>query len=265
MKRTSFALASALVFVPPAAYFELSKPPTLQQVAAKAQNATVYVRAEKGEADTKEKWSGSGWLIKGGYIVTAAHVAPGKGEDIIVKFFGGKEEIKATVVGSDETLDIAVLKPARVPYGIKPLDFGDSDKIQVGDTVVESGNPLGLQWTITKGIVSALHRSAPDKDQRMDYFQFDASTNHGNSGGPLMGDGGGVIGLADSIMAPSNPFVQSGSVGLAFGIPSRQIQAAVDRILAFAPSDVADAEVAKAMQQVPQIMQKRCVAGLGCS
>ena len=160
----------------------------------------------------KEQALGTGFIIDpSGVIVTNYHVA-GRADSITVTMTDGKK-YPAKLLGADQKTDIAVLKikaDKPLPY----VEFGDTDKVRVGEPVMAVGNPFGLGGTVTSGIVSARGRdihSGPFDD----YIQTDAAINRGNSGGPLFDMNGKVIGINTAIFSPSG-----GSVGLGFAIPA---------------------------------------------
>lgn len=193
---------------------------TTQEVAAMTSAATV--RIDNGDS------MGSGFLVtKDGYIVTADHVVAQddpKTPNKIMITFKGQPALEAVVIGEDKELDVAYLKVASVPKGINPLSFNLKSPV-IGDDVVEVGMPLETPWTVTKGIVSNSHYK---NDELIDFIQYDASTNPGNSGGPVVDKNGDVIGLADEIKSTVRGTAQS--AGLAFAVPSREIKVAIDRI-----------------------------------
>lgn len=165
--------------------------------------------------------SGSGFIISdNGYILTNYHViedAVKGGYDVEVYLHDGTEYI-ATIVGYEEDNDIAVLKIDA--EGLNPVTIGDSDSMQVGESVYAVGNPLGeLQYTMTAGMVSALDReisssdSSTGKVNTINMFQMDAAVNSGNSGGPVYNSRGEVIGVVTA------KYSTSGVEGLGFGIP----------------------------------------------
>jgi serine protease Do len=156
----------------------------------------------------KARALGSGFIIDpDGYVVTNNHVID-KAEEISVTVNGG-DQYPAKIIGRDPKTDLAVLKieaDEPLPY----VAFGDSDAAQVGDWVIAVGNPFGLGGSVSAGIISARGRdiqSGPFDD----YLQIDAPINRGNSGGPLFGRGGKVIGINTAIFSPSG-----GSVGIGF-------------------------------------------------
>jgi serine protease Do len=166
---------------------------------------------------------GSGFIISAdGTIVTNNHVIDG-GSDIKVTLDDGTE-LPATVIGSDAKTDMAVL---RVKAG-KPLptvQWGDSDKLLVGDQVLAIGNPFGIGTTVTAGIVSARGRDL-NNGPYDDFIQIDAPINHGNSGGPLVDVEGRVVGINTAIYSPNG-----GSVGVGFAVPSDEAQQVVAKLI----------------------------------
>jgi len=137
------------------------------------------------------------------------------------------KEYKATVIGADPYMDIAVLK-METKDKFKPVKFGDSDKARVGDWVVAIGNPFGLGGTVTSGIISARNRDI-NLTRYDDFIQTDASINQGNSGGPLFNLKGEVVGINTAIIAPG----QAGSIGIGFAIPANAASNVVDQLINF--------------------------------
>jgi S1-C subfamily serine protease len=153
--------------------------------------------------------AGSGFVISSdGYIITNNHVI--EGADVIRVAFAGGEEMTGALVGADPSTDIAVIKV----YGgdLKTLQFANSDLIEPGQIAIAIGNPLGLQHTVTAGVVSATGRSLRATNGRLidDIIQTDAALNPGNSGGPLVNSEGKVIGV--------NTAVISSAQGLCFAV-----------------------------------------------
>src|SRR5205814_648453 len=145
---------------------------------------------------------GSGFVIdKAGHIVTNYHVVSGA-QKVLVSF-SGKDQLRATVVGTDPSTDTAVLKIEQHGGALTPLELGNSDAVRVGDTVYAIGNPFGYTRTLTSGLVSAVQRQikAPNSLTIDNVIQTDASINHGNSGGPLLDAAGRVIGVTSQIYA----------------------------------------------------------------
>jgi putative serine protease PepD len=154
-----------------------------------------------------------------GHIVTNQHVISGA-NSIKVTFQDGKT-YTATVVGSDPSTDVAVLKVDAPASELSPLTLADSDGVAVGDGVVAIGDPFGLTDTVTSGIVSAINREiqAPDSTPITGAIQTDAAINHGNSGGPLFNLDGKVIGVTAQIESDSG-----GSDGVGFALPSNLVK-----------------------------------------
>jgi putative serine protease PepD len=182
--------------------------------------------------------TGSGFVLRqDGYVLTNNHVVAGSdaaGSGIEVLFAdGGKSS--ATVVGTTADYDLAVIKVDR--SALVPLVLGNSDDVRVGDPVVAIGAPLGLQGTVTTGIVSALNRpvSAGDSSDTafINAIQTDAAINPGNSGGPLVDAAGEVVGINSAIAQPSGTSTAvGGSIGLGFAITSNQARRTADQLIA---------------------------------
>jgi putative serine protease PepD len=184
---------------------------------------------------TVEQGSGSGFVIsREGYIVTNNHVVASAegGGTIEVGFFDGTT-VPAEIVGRSPSYDLAVLEVDR--DDLTPARLGDSADVVVGDPVIAIGSPLGLEGTVTSGIVSALDRpvSAGGEGEAsfINALQTDAAINPGNSGGPLVDAAGRVIGV-NSVIASLNPGVAPGSIGLGFAIPIDQASRTAEQIIA---------------------------------
>ena len=170
---------------------------------------------------------GSGFVYDSqGDIVTDQHVVAGA-SSISVKFANGAS-YKATLVGSDASSDLAVIKVNAPSSLLHPLTLADSSNVQVGDSVVAIGSPFGLAGTITSGIVSALHRdiTAPNNFTITNTSQTDAAINHGNSGGVLLNRSGDVIGVTAQIDSESG-----GNDGVGFAIPSNTVRSIVSQLI----------------------------------
>jgi putative serine protease PepD len=170
---------------------------------------------------------GSGWVYDDqNHVVTNQHVVD-KSTNIKVNLQDGSS-YDATVVGTDPSTDLAVLK-VNAPAGkLQPLQLGDSDALVVGDGVVAIGSPFGLEGSVTSGIVSALHREmqAPNGFTINDSIQTDAAINHGNSGGPLIDLSGNVVGVDAQIESDGG-----GSDGVGFAIPASTIRTVVPELI----------------------------------
>ena len=173
---------------------------------------------------------GSGFVLdKEGHIATNFHVVDGATE--IQVRFSNDDTLKATLVGSDPSTDVAVLKVEAQPSALTPLTLADSSQVEVGDAVVAIGNPFGLERTVTAGIVSALQRAvqAPNGYSIDHVIQTDAPINHGNSGGPLLDTRGRVIGINSQIETGGSG---DGNVGIGFAVPSNTVKSVVAQIIA---------------------------------
>ena len=170
---------------------------------------------------------GSGLVYNAnGDIATNQHVVSGA-SSISVRFWNGKT-YDATLVGTDRSTDLAVIKVSAPDSELYPLSLGDSSKLMVGDGVVAIGSPFGLEETVTSGIISALHRSinAPNNFTIPDSIQTDAAINHGNSGGPLLNGEARVIGVNAQIRSDSG-----GNEGVGFAIPSNTVRSVVSQLI----------------------------------
>lgn len=154
---------------------------------------------------------GSGFIIsQDGYVVTNAHVVAGADEINVTTT--DRREMTAELVGMDERTDIALLKVDA--SGLPALQFGDSRTLEVGEWVLAIGNPFGLEYTATQGIVSGLGRSLP-RENYTPFIQTDVAVNPGNSGGPLFDLDGRVVGINSQIFSRTG-----GYMGLSFAIPA---------------------------------------------
>jgi S1-C subfamily serine protease len=174
---------------------------------------------------------GSGFVIdKAGHIVTNYHVIEGA-KSVRVSFSNG-DNVKARIVGSDPSTDIAVLQVQAHSRALTPLAWArNSDTVQVGDSVVAIGNPFGYTRSVTAGIVSAVDRplTAPNDSPIEHAIQTDAALNHGNSGGPLLDTRGEVIGVASQISTGNTG--QQGNLGIGFAIPSNAVRGVVAQLI----------------------------------
>ncbi len=202
---------------------------SVAEIAARVLPSVVSISVSTGQGNG----TGSGFVIDDeGLIVTNNHVIAAGGTepagDIVVELSDGSQA-EAEVVGTDASYDIAVLRvdPADTG-GLTQLPFGDSDRVVVGEQVVAVGAPLGLDATVTTGIVSALNRpvsagAGAQETAFINAIQTDAAINPGNSGGPLVNMRGEVVGVNSAIaQAPGGQ--TGGSIGLGFSIPSNQAE-----------------------------------------
>jgi S1-C subfamily serine protease len=207
---------------PEPAAFPSSGGKKISQIYEAAKHGVVQVTSTSVVSDSpffgaqEQQAQGSGLVIdKDGHVVTNYHVVQGANK--VQVSFSDSELMDATVIGTDPSTDIAVLKiKGAWARSLTPLTLGSSSAVQVGDAVVAIGNPFGLERTVTAGIVSALQRriKAPNGFQIDEVIQTDAAINHGNSGGPLLNANGDVIGVNAQIESDSG-----GNVGIGFAIP----------------------------------------------
>jgi S1-C subfamily serine protease len=179
----------------------------------------------------EQEAQGSGFVIdESGHILTNYHVIE-RASDIEVSF-SNKESMKARIVGYDQPTDVALLKVEADARALTPLELGDSERVQVGDSVVAIGNPFGLERSVTAGIVSALQRTieSPAETPIDRVIQTDAQINQGNSGGPLLNAAGQVIGVNTKIATGSN--TEIGNVGIGFAVPVNTVRGVVVQLRA---------------------------------
>jgi serine protease Do len=168
---------------------------------------------------------GSGVIVRSdGVVLTNNHVVAG-GQDIVVAL-ADKREFKARVLLADTRTDLAVLKIDTKGEKLPTVDFGDSDKLEVGDLVLAIGDPFGVGQTVTMGIVSALARTQVSASDYQFFIQTDAAINPGNSGGALVTTDGKLAGINTAIFSQSG-----GSVGIGFAIPANLARRVVEGAL----------------------------------
>jgi S1-C subfamily serine protease len=190
---------------------------------------TATANANPFGSESQQRALGSGFVFdKAGYIITNYHVIAGAGS--IQVTFSNNQSIDATLVGSDPSTDIAVLKVNTTASALTALTLGDSDHVQVGDPVVAIGNPFGLSRSVTAGIVSAIQRqiTAPNEYAIDHVIQTDAAINHGNSGGPLLNARGEVIGVNAQIETGG---ASQGNVGVGFAVPSNTVKSVAGQLI----------------------------------
>ena len=206
---------------------------SIAKIAATALPSVVTVKIRTASASG----NGSGFVIdRAGHILTNNHVvsgATGPGE-ITVEFVDGTS-VAARIVGRDSSYDLAVLAVDKTD--VTPLEWGRSSDVVVGDGVIAVGAPLGLEATVTSGIVSALNRpvvaTGGDDMSFINAIQTDAAINPGNSGGPLLDMSGRVIGINSAIARdPGSTSSSGGSIGVGFAIPSDQAAKTAQQLIA---------------------------------
>ncbi|MGV0744874.1 S1C family serine protease [Mycolicibacterium sp. XJ870] len=220
---------------------------SVEQVAAKVVPSVVKLETDLGRAS--EEGSGviltaDGLILTNNHVVEAARPGPGAGgpggqtaAQTKVTFSDGTTK-PFTVVGTDPSSDIAVVRAQDVS-GLTPISVGSSGSLRVGQDVVAIGSPLGLEGTVTTGIISALNRPvAAGGDTRnqntvLDAIQTDAAINPGNSGGALVNMNGELVGINSAIatMGGDSLQAQSGSIGLGFAIPVDQAKRIADELI----------------------------------
>ena len=173
-----------------------------------------------------EHGMGSGVVISpDGYIVTNNHVVEGA-VDIRVTT-SNRRVLKAKLIGTDPLTDLAVLKVNATDLASAP--WGDSKEVRPGETVLAFGNPYGFNFTVTRGIVSAINRANPDPENPSkpgEFIQTDAAINPGNSGGPLVDARGEVVGINTFLVSPSGTFS-----GMGFAIPTQIVRPTVETLI----------------------------------
>lgn len=173
-----------------------------------------------------EHVGGSGVVISpDGYIVTNNHVVDGA-TDVQVTF-SDRRTMSAKVIGTDPLTDLAVIKVDS--HNLTNIGWGDSTQLHPGQSVLAFGNPLGMRFSVTRGIVSALNRANPfntDGRKPGEFIQTDAAINQGNSGGPLVDAHGQVIGINTFLLSPSGAFA-----GMGFAIPSQIAKPTVEKLI----------------------------------
>jgi putative serine protease PepD len=213
---------------------------TARQIYDRAADSVAYITSRIQQASSSPfggvqsgTATGSGFVIDSkGLIVTNAHVVDGA-TSITVKVGDGPTQ-KATLVGKDESTDLALLKINPSGRTLKPLTLADSSTVHVGDPTYAIGNPFGLDRTLTTGVVSALQRQiqAPNGFSIDNVIQTDAALNPGNSGGPLLDARGQVIGVNSQIESNSSDTSggEAGNVGIGFAVPSNTVRNVVSQI-----------------------------------
>lgn len=203
-----FSVIVCLILVLPAFSFDL-RDKTTASLYEKINPAIVSIDTQLNNGFS----SGTGCIIESdGTILTSAHILE-DGKDIIVTVNNG-EDYKAKIIKKfGDKKDIAIIKIA-VPYNLKTVKLGDSEKMKVGDSVLAIGNPFGFNGTLTKGIISRI-------DYSKNRIQTDAAINPGSSGGPLLNTKGEIIGINQAIFNPDNNI---SNIGIGFATPINLIK-----------------------------------------
>jgi S1-C subfamily serine protease len=205
---------------------------SVSEVYEQAYKSVVEITTTLGQSspmgEQQARGQGSGFVFDAqGNIVTNQHVVDGA-QTVSVRFWDGST-YEATVVGSDPSTDLAVVKVDAPAEMLTPLALGDSTQLSVGEGVVALGSPFGLEGTLTSGVVSALNRemTSPNNFTISNSIQTDAAINHGNSGGPLLNAAAEVVGVNTQIRSESG-----GSDGIGFAVPSSTVSSIVPQIIA---------------------------------
>ncbi|MET7967772.1 trypsin-like peptidase domain-containing protein [Micromonospora sp. NPDC005305] len=204
----------------------------LPKIAAAVQDSIVTIMTDSGE--------GSGVILSAdGYVLTNNHVVASASGDTVKVVFADGKTAQAKIVGTDPKTDLGVVKASGVS-GLKAAKFGDSDAMQVGDQVLALGSPLGLQGSVTAGILSARDRTiqageggqqqAPQQGASSisGLLQTDAPINPGNSGGALVNTRGEVIGINTAIATAGQG--SNGNIGVGFAIPSNKAKDVAEKL-----------------------------------
>jgi len=192
--------------------------PSVVGIAVEYSVSSIYYRNSNSTATAE----GSGVIItEDGYILTNNHIINssssssyyevGKANKITVYLYGDDTGYEATIVGTDEETDLAVIKIDKT--GLSPAELGDSDSVNVGEFAMAVGNPLGMQSSVSSGIISAVNRQVESDGKTYTLIQTDAAINSGNSGGALVNSNGQVIGINTLKMSGT------GVEGMGFAIP----------------------------------------------
>lgn len=200
---------------------------SLQEIYKKCIGSVVSITASAQSG----KSSGTGIVLSAdGYLITNHHVI--ENAQVIAVQTSDDRQFQASIIGSDEASDLAVLKVDATD--LQPAEFGDSGKLAVGDRVVAIGDPLGaqLRGTMTSGIVSAINRDLEVNDRTMTLIQTDAALNNGNSGGPLINEYGQVIGINTLKMSNTLSDISATVEGLGFAVPSSRVVSVINDIIA---------------------------------
>jgi putative serine protease PepD len=204
-------------------------PGSITEIAKLIQPGVVHING----SNPSEYSSGSGFIIsETGYVITNHHVIQSSlANGTVQVVLENGEELVGEIIGSSKGYDIAVIKlPGDKSY--QTIAVGDSKQLQVGELVIAAGSPLGLQGTVTQGIVSATSRpvvaGGGDNLSFVNAIQTDAAINPGNSGGPLVNSAGAVVGVNSAIITTSQ---DAGSIGLGFAIPMNTVMRIFEEIV----------------------------------
>jgi putative serine protease PepD len=207
------------------------KPDSVAGLANRVLPSVVSITSGSGSTGSGFIIDSSGFILTNNHVVEQAALSKGR---ILVTLNNG-EEFESKIVGRDASYDLAILKI--LATGLPALQFGNSDEVAVGDSVIAIGSPLGLSGTVTLGIISAKDRAvtaggSAGETSFINALQTDAAINPGNSGGPLINSAGAVIGVNSAIATLSGASnAQAGSIGLGFAIPINQARKTADQLI----------------------------------
>ena len=207
------------------------KPDSVAGLANRVLPSVVSITSGSGSTGSGFIIDSSGFILTNNHVVEQAALSKGR---ILVTLNNG-EEFESKIVGRDASYDLAILKI--LATGLPALQFGNSDEVAVGDSVIAIGSPLGLSGTVTLGIISAKDRAvtaggSAGETSFINALQTDAAINPGNSGGPLINTAGAVIGVNSAIATLSGASsAQAGSIGLGFAIPINQARKTADQLI----------------------------------
>jgi len=182
---------------------------------------------QQQQKPTLEQTYGTGFVVREDGIALTNHHVVANAKRVMVRLYDGRE-VSAVVIGTDPLTDVAVLRLGAHPDGLSyiPVEIGDDAALEVGDWVLATGNPFGLDQTVTAGIVSAKGRSRVGVAAYEDFIQTDAAINPGNSGGPLLDLDGRVVGMTTAIASRSGQYA-----GIGFAIPIKMATGVMDVLL----------------------------------
>ena len=214
---------------------------SVEQVAAKVVPSVVKLEVDEGQQSEEGSGvilSADGLILTNNHVVAAAAASRGAGGAQTKVTFADGRTATFDIVGTDPGSDIAVVRAKNVS-GLTPIAIGSSANLRVGQDVVAIGSPLGLEGTVTTGIISALNRpvaaggDAQNQNTVLDAIQTDAAINPGNSGGALVNMNGELVGINSAIatMGAESGATQSGSIGLGFAIPVDQAKRIADELI----------------------------------
>jgi putative serine protease PepD len=207
------------------------KPDSVAGLANRVLPSVVSITTGSGSTGSGFIIDSSGFILTNNHVVEQAVLSKGR---ILVTLNNG-EEFESKIIGRDASYDLAILKI--LATGLPALQFGNSDEVAVGDSVIAIGSPLGLSGTVTLGIISAKDRAvtaggSAGETSFINALQTDAAINPGNSGGPLINTAGAVIGVNSAIATLSGASsAQAGSIGLGFAIPINQARKTADQLI----------------------------------